>query len=64
MTQRIDIHANGLGKWILSFCLLAFLPLTASAIDIKLKKDRVVVDDIYYTVNVKKEKAEIGRAHV
>ena len=53
MTQRIDI--NGLGKWMLSLCLFAMMPLTASAIDIKLKKDRVVVDGICYQLNAKKE---------
>ena len=42
-------------KQILLLCLFTFLPFQVSAIDIKLKKDRVVVDDICYTVNVKKE---------
>ena len=41
------------------FCLFTFLPLNVSAIDIKLKKDRVVVDDICYTVNAKKETAVV-----
>lgn len=46
-------------KSISLFCLFTFLPLNVSAIDIKLKKDRVVVDDICYTVNAKKETAVV-----
>ena len=49
-----NINVKGLEKWILSFCLFAFLPFHASAIDVKGKKNSAVVDGISYQLNAKK----------
>ena len=55
MTKCLDnINVKGLEKWILSFCLFAFLPFHASAIDVKGKKNSAVVDGISYQLNAKK----------
>ena len=63
MTQRFDIiNGKGIEKWVLSFCLFAFLPFYASAIDIKVKKNSAVVDGINYQLNAKKETAIVVKS--
>ena len=63
MTKCLDnINVKGLEKWILSFCLFAFLPFHASAIDVKGKKNSAVVDGISYQLNAKKETAIVVKS--
>ena len=63
MTKCLDnINVKGLEKWILSFCLFAFLPFHASAIDVKGKKNSAVIDGISYQLNAKKETAIVVKS--
>ncbi|MBR7043782.1 MAG: leucine-rich repeat protein, partial [Prevotella sp.] len=54
-----NIIGRRVEKWLFTLCMVAFMPLSAQAINIKLKKDKTIVDDICYQLNAKKETATV-----
>ena len=55
--KQLSLSTSHMAKWVLPFFLMLLLPYEASAIDIKGKKDKTIIDGICYSLNAKKETA-------